>query len=359
MKKFAVLFLGLLIFVSSFGLQPVHASGSSTLWLSPHSTSVETGDSFSVDVLFTPNGESIDTARLNLSFDASVMEIISYERGDLFPYALPSNWGDNTSGELSVGAYKFGDQIDYSGTLFTLNFHAFRSGTVEINVDDDSMLINDGEEKLDTSSLGQSTITVSGGEVATIGLDYFSDGDADFDVTGDTDDTDTDTTDTEHGLGENTDAELEAQALVYFGAFYARMPSNGNDWQALHCIAYGGCQGDPRDVQAEEDALELFGQKYATMPSTDMEWNVLHTIAYTDLLTYDEAETEDVTETTTETEAEVDADIDTDGDGLSDHDETNTWGTDPENADTDGDGYDDGSEVENGYNPNGEGLLEG
>jgi hypothetical protein len=343
MKKFAVLILGLLITMTSFGLQPVHASGSATLWLSPHSTSVSTGDSFSVDVLFTPNGESIDTARINLDFDASVLEVISYERGDLFPYALPSNWGDNSTGELSVGAYKFGDQIDYSGTLFTLNFHAFRSGTVEIHVSDDSMLINDGDEKLDSSSLGLSTITVAGAEVEKIGLEYFSDGDVDFDVTGDeavvTDTTTTTTTE--------ADAELEAQALVYFGAFYARMPSNGNDWQALHCIAYGGCQGDPRDVQAEEDALELFGEKYATMPSTDMEWNVLHTIAYTDLLTYDSQDAD----------AEEDTTVDTDGDGLSDHDETNTWGTDPQTADTDGDGYNDGSEVEGGYNPNGEGLL--
>jgi hypothetical protein len=42
---------------------------------------------------------------------------------------------------------------------------------------------------------------------------------------------------------------------------------------------------------------------------------------------------------------------DSDDDGLSDYDEINIHGTDPNNPDTDGDGYLDGVEVENGYDP--------
>jgi len=49
---------------------------------------------------------------------------------------------------------------------------------------------------------------------------------------------------------------------------------------------------------------------------------------------------------------------DSDGDGLTDEEENNIWGTDPNNPDTDADGYTDGQEVQNGYNPNGEGKLE-
>jgi len=49
---------------------------------------------------------------------------------------------------------------------------------------------------------------------------------------------------------------------------------------------------------------------------------------------------------------------DSDGDGLSDWDEENIFYTDVNNPDTDGDGYSDGQEVENGYNPLGEGKLE-
>jgi hypothetical protein len=81
---------------------------------------------------------------------------------------------------------------------------------------------------------------------------------------------------------------LEQMALVYFGAFYGYMPSTSADWDALHCFAYGGCQGDPQDLEAEGQALVTFGAKYGTMPSTSLEWNVVHTLAYTEFLTVDE-----------------------------------------------------------------------
>jgi hypothetical protein len=48
---------------------------------------------------------------------------------------------------------------------------------------------------------------------------------------------------------------------------------------------------------------------------------------------------------------------DTDEDGLGDREEVKFYSTDPKKADTDGDGHNDGVEVENGYNPNGEGKL--
>ncbi|MCK5511137.1 hypothetical protein KAI65_06420, partial [Candidatus Parcubacteria bacterium] len=48
---------------------------------------------------------------------------------------------------------------------------------------------------------------------------------------------------------------------------------------------------------------------------------------------------------------------DSDNDGLSDSLEK-LYGTDPKNSDSDGDGYMDGDEVNNGYNPLGEGRLD-
>jgi hypothetical protein len=49
--------------------------------------------------------------------------------------------------------------------------------------------------------------------------------------------------------------------------------------------------------------------------------------------------------------------VDSDNDGLSDKNEINLYQTDPNNPDTDSDGYLDGEEVNNGYNPLGDGLL--
>ncbi|MCR4313926.1 MAG: cohesin domain-containing protein [Candidatus Uhrbacteria bacterium] len=268
MKKIAILFLGLAMSIAGVGSSTALAAGSATLTLSPTNTSVETGDNFSLSVMVTPNGESLDTARVELDWDASKLEVLSFDLGSLFPYLSPSNEIDNINGDLSYGAYKSGTAVTSSGTIATVTFRALASGSTTISVLSSSKLISDGEEKISTSTLGSSAITVSGEAVV-------------------------EEEEEEEVSYVDENLSLEQQGLVYFGAFYARMPSNGNDWSALHCIAYGGCQGNPRDLGAEEHALILFGQKYAKMPATNMEWNVLHTIAYTDLLTWDEQGSEE------------------------------------------------------------------
>lgn len=50
-------------------------------------------------------------------------------------------------------------------------------------------------------------------------------------------------------------------------------------------------------------------------------------------------------------------DRDTDEDGLSDGEEFLIWKTNPLLADSDSDGFDDITEIDNGYNPNGDGPL--
>lgn len=50
---------------------------------------------------------------------------------------------------------------------------------------------------------------------------------------------------------------------------------------------------------------------------------------------------------------------DSDNDGLIDYVEENIFNTNPNNPDSDGDGYKDGDEIENAYDPNGDGRLFG
>lgn len=54
---------------------------------------------------------------------------------------------------------------------------------------------------------------------------------------------------------------------------------------------------------------------------------------------------------------DIDLKIDDDHDGLTLLEESK-YNTDPHNADTDGDGYNDGREVQNGYSPSGEGVMD-
>ncbi|NQV90592.1 hypothetical protein HQ487_04290 [Candidatus Uhrbacteria bacterium] len=324
---------------TQIGIPDVQAEGSAVLSVSVADVTVVAGDVVELDILIDPNGEAIDTVRVELIYDSSLLEATWFDLDASFPSLSPEYEIDNDAGVITFGAFKYGDPVTEAGVIATITFTALADQEIDVAISSNSRLISDGEEKIDSTS---------------------------FDIDVEEAVEEEESTDTEK------DPVLEAQALVYFGAFYARMPSNANDWEALHCIAYGGCQGSPRDLAAEEHALILFGQKYAKMPEIDMEWNVLHTIAYTDLLTWDEqsygddglggeeeaTEEEATEEEATEEEAteeevveeETEADIDTDEDGLTDVEEE-TYGTDPENPDTDGDGYHDGEEVSTGHDP--------
>jgi hypothetical protein len=266
MKKIIMLFLGLSMCVAVSVPSSALAAGLATLSLSPTNTVVETGDRFSLSVLVDPHGESLDTARVELDWDAAKLEVLSFDLGSQFPYLSPSNEIDNTNGDLSYGAYKYGPAVTSLGTLGTVTFHALAAGSTTVNVLSTSKLIFDGEEMINTSDLGFSTITIRGESVEAEAPE----------------ETITQEEESSTDFQTSNDASLEEQALVYFGALYARMPSSEQDWAALHCIAYGGCKGDPRELAAEQAALVVFGAKYATMPSTDMEWNVIDTLAYID-----------------------------------------------------------------------------
>ncbi|MBI2474950.1 hypothetical protein HYV69_00815 [Candidatus Uhrbacteria bacterium] len=263
MKKIAVILLSFAFAFANIGIFTAQAATAATLSLSPTNTTVKTGDSFSLSVLVNPNGESLDTARVNLSWDATKLEAQAFELGSLFPNLSPSNSISNTAGTLSYGAYKFGTAVTASGTLGTVTFRALASGSATVSVSSDSKLISDGAEKINTSALGKTTVTISGVAVKTEAPS----------TVGDT----TTTTTT------STSASAEAAALKYFGAIAGHLPSTAADWAANKCIAYGGCQASPRDLDKEQKALTLYTKKYNALPATSMEWNVIHAIAYTNV----------------------------------------------------------------------------
>lgn len=281
MKKIAVFFLGFAFVFANFGIFAAQAAGAATLTLSPTNTSVKTSESFALSVLVNPNGESLDTARVNLTWDATKLEALAFDLGSLFPSLSPSNTTNNTAGTLSYGAYKFGTAVTTSGTLGTVTFRALASGSATISVASDSKLISDGAEKLNAGSLGKTTVTITGTSVESEAPAATTNG-----TVATTPTTTTTTTTT-------TTATSEQQALKYFGAIAGRLPSSTTDWAANKCIAYGGCQGSPRDLDKEQQALSLYTKKYNALPATSMEWNVIHAIAYTNVFIQWEEEAEE------------------------------------------------------------------
>ncbi len=266
MKKIAVFFTSLAFLMSSIGISVVHAAGAATLSLSPTNTTVRTGDSFVLSVTLTPNGESIDTARVELDWDAAKLEVLAVEKGSLFPNESPANTKDNVGGGLSYGFFKFGTPVSTTGTMASVTLRALSAGSTNVVVLGSSKLIADGSEKMNGASLGSATITITGANAApTVPV--------------------VQPTPTPSPAPSTPAVDLtpEQQALKYFGAMAGRLPSNGDDWTALKCISAGGCQGNPRNLAREGEALKLFGAKYGSLPKTSMEWNVIHAIAYTNV----------------------------------------------------------------------------
>ncbi len=249
MQKISVFVLGLAIAVSSFANVPVaRAAGAATFGLSSSSASPAMGNTFEVSVWVNPLGESLDTARANLSFPASVLEAQRFDLGTQFTSLSPGYSINNAAGTVSFGAFRSNGRVTASGMLATVTFRVVAAGSATISVASDSKLINNGEEKVSSSGFG--SVTVSGAAASA------------------------------------TDASLEAQALVNFGAFAGRMPSSSVDWEALHCMAYDTCYPmDPalRNVAHEAQSLVVFGAKYGHIPATSMDWKALHAIAYTSI----------------------------------------------------------------------------
>lgn len=251
MKKLAVLAIGLM----TFGIvASANAGGQATLSLSPTDINVSTGDTFSVSVIVTPNSESLDTVRADVSYPADKLEVVSFDLGSLFPYPAPGNTIDNTNGVMSQGAFKFGTRVTSSGTLGTITFRSLSDGEAVIRVQSTSKLINNGVEKINTSSLGTASINGSGETVAAAPVEEVV----------------------------VTDANAEQLALRYFGAFAGRLPSSGEDWSALHCIAYDDCNPGVQDIVREQAALDVYTAKYGAIPQSAMDWQAMHAIAYTD-----------------------------------------------------------------------------
>lgn len=241
------------------GSAPVRASGLATFGLSLSSSSVAVGETFTAKAWVNPNGEAIDTIRLHLTFDPAVVEASWFDIGPAFPSLSPEYSIDNALGTVDVGAFKYGDRVTDSTVAITVTFTGKAVGSSSIVIEDDSRLVSDGGEMIDTvsmASVGTKTVAVAAA-AATV-----------------------ETTDV------TTDKALEETGLIYFGAFAGRMPSSAVDWEALHCMAYDTCYPADvadRNVAHERQSLVVFGAKYAHIPSTAADWRALHAIAYTDI----------------------------------------------------------------------------
>ncbi|HLD17571.1 MAG TPA: cohesin domain-containing protein, partial [Patescibacteria group bacterium] len=275
MKRIAALLIGLALAVGS-APAVVHAGGNATLWFSPQTFSVKTGEIVTVTLAVNPNGESLDTVRADVSFSAGLLEVTGFQLGSLFPYVTPGNNWNNAAGTLSEGGYVYGTPVTQSGTFGTITFRALSSGTAALKIMSTSKLIYQGEEKINGSSLGTASVSITGTTVAPTQSTTST-------PTTATTATSTPTSTTSSSSTTTPTGTVEEQALAYFGALAGRMPSSSEDWAADHCIAYDNCKAATQNVTREQQALSFFIGVMGRTPSATMDWYAIHAIAYTNV----------------------------------------------------------------------------
>lgn len=135
------------------------AAGNAGLSLSASSQAVAVGQSMIVDIVVTPNSESIDTIRAVLTFPAYLLEAEVFQFGSDFSKASPANFINNSDGVISQGGFTFTPAT--SNTLFgRVTFKAKGNGYAVVKVSPDSRLISAGEEKISSAGLGAVLLTV-------------------------------------------------------------------------------------------------------------------------------------------------------------------------------------------------------
>lgn len=157
----------------------------------------------------------------------------------------------------------------------------------------------------------------------------------------------------------NRSVDAENKASEHFVKIYKRNANmeNPHDDAAITVMAYGLRQkATNRNLNSERVGITTFKHIYGYNPNTTEDWNVMQAITYSGATREEGANVDPVVDPVVDPDPVVVPPVDTDNDGLTDDREAE-FGTDPDNPDSDGDGYLDGVEVENGYNPLGEGRL--
>ncbi len=152
----------------------VYAAGTGTIALEPTIKSVKAGELFDLAIRVSPNGESLDTVRVNLRFPADLLQVDHFTLGEQFPRISPGVTVDNSAGTISEGGFNIDHLVSTSGIFGTVTFMAVKEGAATIAVGDSSHLIANGDEKLAGTNLASAAITIANAAQTTDALTVLS-----------------------------------------------------------------------------------------------------------------------------------------------------------------------------------------
>ncbi len=139
---------------------PVFAAGQGTLTFDESKAQVSTGDVFDLNVRVAPNGEPLDTVRAIITFDPNVLSATDASLIGAFNRVAPGNGINNTAGWVSLGGFTLDGPITSSGAFARVSFRAKAQGETTVAISPDSKMISEGEEKIDSKSLGSVQVTI-------------------------------------------------------------------------------------------------------------------------------------------------------------------------------------------------------
>lgn len=131
------------------GLSAAHtaSAGFASTTVSPTFDTVNVGDTFSVDILFTINGNvggfATNGYDTTLNFDASILEILSITNGAGSPFSMTSSSFNNVSGSAYYAA-SGPSLLGGTYTLATVLFGAIGPGTSIIDINPRQLLAGYG-----------------------------------------------------------------------------------------------------------------------------------------------------------------------------------------------------------------------
>lgn len=145
------------------------AAGATSMSLDSASYSVARGEQFDMDVSVNPNGETLDTVRAVVTFDPTLVRVTSVALTGAFDRVAPGNYYDNETGKVSWGAFTLEGPVASSESFITITFLAMEEGSGDVEVSKDSRAISNGEERIDTGSLGSASVNVTASSSAEAG----------------------------------------------------------------------------------------------------------------------------------------------------------------------------------------------
>ena len=159
-KQFAAL-----AFVAAVVILFPHSSHAASLYISPSSGKISADGNITVGVYVNSEGRAVNNAEGTISFPEDTLEVISLNRaGSILSIWVEEPNFSNDSGRISFnGGLPTPGFNGTGGKIFTVTFHAKKSGSALLSFPAASVLANDGLGTNVLSGTGSANFTIDGG----------------------------------------------------------------------------------------------------------------------------------------------------------------------------------------------------